>query len=64
MQALKVQQRAIDLVPDDPVMQEQMGDIYWKAQRHQAARRHWEKALKLEHEEPRRVRKKIKQGLI
>ena len=64
MQALKVQQRAIDLVPDDPVMQEHMGDIYWKAQRHQAARRHWEKALKLEHEELRRVRKKIKQGLI
>ena len=61
--ALGFQQKAVRKIPDDPVMQEHLGDILWQANQHEAARSAWKQALKLGHEEAGRVQKKISKGL-
>lgn len=61
--ALALQQRAVQGVKDDAVMHEHLGDILWKLGREQEARNMWQRALQLKHEQPQRLRQKIRQGL-
>ncbi|MDQ6979860.1 MAG: tetratricopeptide repeat protein [Ghiorsea sp.] len=63
-QAVEVQKKAVGLVPNDPVMQEHLGDMYWKAGLKKDARLHWQKALDLNHENPDDVQDKIQYGLM
>lgn len=61
--AISTQKLAIKQIPDDPVMQEHMGDMLWKHGDHPAARSNWEKAIELKHDHPDLIRKKIAEGL-
>jgi len=61
--ALSFQRKAIGKIPDDPIMQEHLGDILWKAGKSDAARATWKKALRLGHENSDLIRKKIGTGL-
>jgi len=61
--ALEFQHRAVRKIPDDPIMQEHLGDILWKAGKADAARRAWKKTLRLGHDNPGLIRKKIGSGL-
>ena len=63
-QAVEVQKKAVSLVPNDPVMQEHLGDMYWKAGLKKDARLHWQKALDLKHDSPQGVQDKIQHGLM
>ena len=46
--ALSIMQKAIKQVPDDPVMREHYGDIYYKLSNKSKARSQWLKSLALE----------------
>jgi pentatricopeptide repeat protein len=48
--------------PADPTIEEHIGDLEARQGNVEAAIRHWEKALELKHEEPDRVRAKLKQA--
>jgi len=61
--ALSFQRKAVRKIPEDPVMQEHLGDILWKAGKAGAARTAWKKSLRLGHKQPERIRKKIDTGL-
>jgi predicted Zn-dependent protease len=61
--AIATQKRALELVGDDPVMREHMGDMLWKNEQQDEARNEWQRAIKLKHENPAMLRKKITQGL-
>ena len=61
--ALKLQEKAIKIVPDDPVMREHLGDILWKRGQPALARKAWKKAVQLGHDERSRMLKKISQGM-
>jgi len=61
--ALSFQRKAVGKIPDDPVMQEHLGDILWKAGQSDAARSAWKKALRLGHKDTTLIRKKIDAGL-
>ncbi len=63
-QAVDVQRKAVELVSDDAVMQEHLGDMFWKAGQHDAARQHWQKALQLKHDNPSGIQGKIRHGLM
>ncbi|MCF6207952.1 MAG: hypothetical protein L3J61_01000, partial [Ghiorsea sp.] len=63
-QAVEMQKKAVGLVPNDPVMQEHLGDMYWKVGQQKDARSHWQKALDLKHESPDEVQDKIQHGLM
>jgi len=61
--ALTFQRKAVGKIPNDPIMQEHLGDILWKAEKSDAARTAWGKALQLGHKDSRLIRKKINTGL-
>jgi len=61
--ALSFQRKAVGKIPDDPVMQEHLGDILWKAGDLEAARAAWKKSLGLGHENADLIRKKIDAGM-
>lgn len=61
--AARIQKQAVAKVSDDPVMREHLGDILWRTGDHDGARKAWRRALKLGHDEPERLRKKIESGL-
>jgi tetratricopeptide (TPR) repeat protein len=48
--------------PTDPTIEEHMGDLDAKLGNVESAVRHWEKALQLKHEEPERVREKLRRA--
>jgi tetratricopeptide (TPR) repeat protein len=48
--------------PTDPTIEEHMGDLDAKLGNLESAVRHWEKALQLKHEEPERVREKLRRA--
>ncbi len=48
--------------PGDPTIQEHLGDLELRLGDSAAAIKHWEKALELKHEEPDRVREKLRQA--
>ena len=62
-QALSFQRQAVGKIPDDPIMQEHLGDILWKDGKQDAARTTWKKALRMGHENPDLLRQKISTGL-
>ncbi|MDX8407338.1 MAG: tetratricopeptide repeat protein [Mariprofundaceae bacterium] len=62
-QAVATQRKALAKVKDDPVMHEHMGDILWKNEQFDAARKQWQQAIRLKHENPAMLRKKIAKGL-
>jgi len=61
--ALSFQRKAIETIPDDPIMLEHLGDILWKAGKVSAARSAWKKSLRLGHEHTDLIRKKIDIGI-
>ncbi|HXH64679.1 MAG TPA: tetratricopeptide repeat protein [Mariprofundaceae bacterium] len=62
-EAIKVQVRAVGIVKGDPVMHEHLGDMYWKHGDHDKARAMWKEAIRLKHQDPDLLRKKIKEGI-
>ncbi|MDQ6973195.1 MAG: tetratricopeptide repeat protein [Mariprofundaceae bacterium] len=61
--ALDVQRKAVDSVPDDPVMREHLGDILWKNGKADAARSAWKDAINRGHENRLDMQKKISKGM-
>ncbi len=61
--ALSFQRKAVEKIPDDPVMREHLGDILWKAGKPDAARAAWRKSLGLGHDHADRIRQKIDTGM-
>jgi tetratricopeptide (TPR) repeat protein len=45
--------------PDDPTIEEHLGDLSERQGDDQKAAAHWERALELKHEEPEKVRQKL-----
>ena len=63
IKAEKFLRRAVELMPDDPVVIDHYGDILWRLDRKIQARYFWESVLKLEETEEI-IRKNIKSKLI
>ena len=61
--AEKYMRRALELMPNDPIVNAHYGDILWKLNRKIEARYFWKSVLKLEETEAE-MRNKIKQKLI
>jgi len=61
--ALLVQRKAVDIVPDDPIMREHLGDILWKSGKTDEARSAWKKAVQLGHDSSHLMQQKIAQGM-
>ncbi len=61
--AIATQRKALTKVKDDAVMHEHMGDILWKNEQFEAARKQWQQAIRLKHENPALLKKKIAKGL-
>jgi len=62
--ALESQLKAIEIIHNDAVMMEHLGDIYWRTGDVEQARSSWEKALEAKHDEPKKIKAKIKSGLM
>lgn len=62
-QAAEIQSQAIKAIPNDPIMQEHMGDMQWKLGHHDAARDYWNRAIQFGHKAPADLRRKINKGL-
>ncbi len=62
--ALTYQLKAVQYIPDDALMMEHLGDIYWQLGHQHQAREAWEQSLKLGHEQAGRVEDKIENGLV
>jgi Flp pilus assembly protein TadD len=58
--ALELMHKALTIVPDDPVMLEHLGDIYASLGNRGKAREAYEKALTAKHEEPDKIRGKLR----
>jgi Flp pilus assembly protein TadD len=58
-------ERAVELRPQDPVINDHLGDAYWRVGRRQEARFQWRRALSLgpEEDEAPVIEKKIDAGL-
>jgi Flp pilus assembly protein TadD len=50
--ALLELERAVAVVPDDPIMQDHLGDAYFHLRRLREARQAWEKSLALKPDNP------------
>jgi len=61
--ALESQRKAIKKLSSDPVITEHFGDILWKTGDTEGARKAWRKSIKLGHEHPKKLRKKIINGI-
>ena len=59
--ALTVLKRAVELVPEDPVILEHLGDAYLKANDQKNALKAYERSLKLGHKDRAAIEDKIKQ---
>jgi predicted negative regulator of RcsB-dependent stress response len=58
-------ERAVELLPTDPIVNDHLGDVYWKVGRQREARFQWERALSFEpaEEDAERIRLKLELGL-
>ena len=58
-------ERAVELVADDPIINDHLGDVYWAVDRKREARFQWRRALSFEPEEKdaNRIRRKLDVGL-
>ena len=64
--AEKFLKRAVELMPDDPIVNDHYGDILWKLNRKIQARYFWGNVLKMDNAEPDMIKKintKIIEGL-
>jgi len=61
--AITTQKNALEKIKDDPVMHEHMGDMLWANNQQEEARKQWQQAIKLKHESPKMLRRKIDRGL-
>ena len=63
--AVKNLERAVVLRPEDPTINDHLGDVYWKVGRRNEARFQWERALALEPEQDQigKIKKKLRGGL-
>ena len=64
--AEKFLKRAVELMPDDPIVNDHYGDILWKLDRKIQARYFWRNVLKMEdvdEEMLNKINKKIIEGL-
>jgi Flp pilus assembly protein TadD len=64
-EALRHIQRAVTLQPEDPVLNDHLGDVLWKVGQRSEARAKWEKALTLNPEpsDAEKLRGKVAAGL-
>jgi len=62
-EAARIQKQAVSKVKDDPIMREHLGDILWRLGDHDGARKAWRLAIKLGHDHPAQLRRKIESGL-
>jgi tetratricopeptide (TPR) repeat protein len=58
-------EKAVSLAPTDPVLNDHLGDAYWKVGRHQEARFQWSRALSFDPEPDQtpKLQQKLEQGL-
>ena len=58
-------ERAVELMPDDPIVNDHLGDVYWKVGRKREAKFQWRRAISFDPEEKElvRIRKKLEVGL-
>ena len=66
IKAEKFLKRAVELMPDDPIVNDHYGDILWKLNRKIQARYFWENVLKMDDIEKEmldRIRIKLVEGL-
>jgi Flp pilus assembly protein TadD len=59
--ALAVLKRAVELVPEDPVIMEHLGDAYLKVNDKKNALQSYERSLQLGHKDRAAIEAKIKQ---
>ena len=62
---MKHLERAVELRPEDPVLNDHLGDAYWRVGREREARFQWDQALTLkpEPEDAEKIKKKLQKGL-
>jgi hypothetical protein len=55
----------VELRPEDPVLNDHLGDAYWRVGREREARFQWDQALTLkpEPEDAEKIKKKLQRGL-
>ena len=58
-------EKAVELLPGDPAVNDHLGDVYWRLDRKDEARFQWERALSFspEKKEAHELNQKIKEGL-
>jgi tetratricopeptide (TPR) repeat protein len=61
--ALRTQKKALEIVTDDAVMYEHVGDILWRTGDKKGARHAWQKSIELKSERPELLKRKIAEGL-
>ena len=67
LKAEKFLKRAVELMPDDPIVNDHYGDILWKLDRKIQARYFWRNVLKMDNAEEEMIEKinsKIIKGLV
>ena len=64
-QAVESLERAVELEPGDPVINDHLGDAYWRVGREREARYQWQRVLTLDPEEDviADVEQKLRSGL-
>ncbi|MDX8393817.1 MAG: tetratricopeptide repeat protein [Mariprofundales bacterium] len=60
--ALKTQLKAYHVLHDDPIVNEHLGDIYWRLNSENDARHYWQRALDAKHQQPALIKQKIIDG--
>ena len=63
LKAEKFLRRAVELMPDDPIVNDHYGDILWKLKRRIQARYFWQNVLKMDDTESEMI-EKIKDKMI
>ena len=63
---MKHLERAVELKPEDPVINDHLGDAYWRVGRELKATYQWNYALGLKPEpaDEKKIREKLEKGLI
>ena len=63
--AIEPMERAVELLPVDPIINDHLGDVYWKVGRKREAKFQWKRSLSFFPNEvdAKRIRQKLKLGL-
>ena len=62
-QALLYLERAVELLPASAILNDHLGDVYWRMGRRIEARFQWQRALGLSPDDPSALQAKIENGL-